>query len=215
MQYSLGPHIHSLSSTQHQYFSRNSGQILVLRRRARVNGFYGRKTLTVAGEGESKSSEVTDTDPEGKGEQREQPANRSDGRTTWTQLRVERQTHLPASREEAWQALQALLPEKEWKETSTVFTSLEAIYRYLIAIHSLVHRVIPGYSCCRHPQNTVKRLLFVLLHPQLIETLAQIWSLLLTVHAHAAEQSFNRLARSCCQLSAWPTALWNTYHQLT
>ena len=125
----------------------------------------------MAGEGKSKSSEVTDTDPEGKGEQREQPANRSDGRTTWTKLRVERQTHLPATREEAWQALQALLPENEWKETSTVFTSLEAIYRYLIAVHSLVQLVNPDYSRCRHPQHIVTRLLLVLLDPQLIETL--------------------------------------------
>lgn len=85
----------------------------------------------MASQGKSKSSKETHTDPEGKGEQREQPANRSDGRKTWTKLRVERQTHLPASREEAWQALQTLLPDKEWKETSTVFTSLEAIYRYL------------------------------------------------------------------------------------
>ena len=83
--------------------------------------------MTVAAD--AKSSEVTDTAPEGKGEQREQRANRTDGRTTWTKLRVERQTHLPASREEAWQALQTLLPEKEWKETSAVFASLEAIYR--------------------------------------------------------------------------------------
>ena len=129
MHNSLGPHIHLLSSTELQYFTRNSGQVFVSGRPARVNRFYGRKGLTVAGEGKSRSSEVTDTNPEGKGEQREQPANRSDGRTTWTKLRVERQTHLPASREEAWQALQTLLPENEWKETSTVFTSLEAIYR--------------------------------------------------------------------------------------
>ena len=129
MHNSLGAHIHSLSSTEHQYFSRNSGQVFVLGRRARANRFYGRKSLTVAGGENSESSKVTDTVPEGKGEQREQPANRSDGRKTWTKLRVERQTHLPASREEAWQALQTLLPENEWKETSTVFTSLEAIYR--------------------------------------------------------------------------------------
>ncbi len=82
-----------------------------------------------ASDHKSKSHKETDTTPEGKGEQREQPANRSDGRMTWTKLRVERQTHLPASREEAWQALQSLLPKKEWKETSAVFASLEAIYR--------------------------------------------------------------------------------------
>lgn len=82
-----------------------------------------------ANDNKSKSHRKTDTSPEGKGEQREQPANRTDGRTTWTKLRVERQTHLPASREEAWQALQSLLPKKEWKETSAVFASLEAIYR--------------------------------------------------------------------------------------
>jgi hypothetical protein len=82
-----------------------------------------------ASDDKSKSHQKTDTSPEGKGEQREQPANRTDGRMTWTKLRVERQTHLPASREEAWQALQSLLPKKEWKETSAVFASLEAIYR--------------------------------------------------------------------------------------
>lgn len=82
-----------------------------------------------ASDNKSKSHKKTDTSPEGKGEQREQPANRTDGRMTWTKLRVERQTHLPASREEAWQALQSLLPKKEWKETSAVFASLEAIYR--------------------------------------------------------------------------------------
>ncbi len=82
-----------------------------------------------ASDNDSKSHKQTDTSPEGKGEQREQPANRTDGRMTWTKLRVERQTHLPASREEAWQALQSLLPKKEWKETSAVFASLEAIYR--------------------------------------------------------------------------------------
>ncbi|DBA91526.1 TPA: hypothetical protein ACH3X1_003147 [Trebouxia sp. C0004] len=87
------------------------------------------RLLTRASDHKSKSHKETDTSPEGKGEQREQPANRTDGRTTWTKLRVERQTHLPASREEAWQALQSLLPKKEWKETSAVFASLEAIYR--------------------------------------------------------------------------------------
>lgn len=75
------------------------------------------------------SKKESDPSPEGKGSQREQPANRSDGEFTWTKLRVERQTHLPASREEAWTALQQLLPENEWKETSAVFSSLEAIYR--------------------------------------------------------------------------------------
>lgn len=85
--------------------------------------------MITASNSKSKSHKETDTSPEGKGEQREQPANRTDGRITWTKLRVERQTHLPASREEAWEALQSLLPSKEWKETSAVFASLEAIYR--------------------------------------------------------------------------------------
>ena len=89
----------------------------------------GQRCVIRAGNSTSKSSRQTDTSPEGKGEQREQPANRTDGRTTWTKLRVERQTHLPASREEAWQALQSLLPSHEWKEISAVFASLEAIYK--------------------------------------------------------------------------------------
>ena len=98
-------------------------------RRNRPSSSQRHRVLPCAGNRTSKSSEETDTAPEGKGEQREQPANRTDGRITWTKLRVERQTHLPASREEAWQALQSLLPEKEWKETSAVFAGLEAIYR--------------------------------------------------------------------------------------
>ena len=77
----------------------------------------------------AESEKTSDPTPEGKGNQREQPANRSDGEFTWTKLRVERQTHLPASREEAWSALQQLLPDNEWKTTSAVFSSLEAIYR--------------------------------------------------------------------------------------
>lgn len=79
---------------------------------------------------QAKSRKTTDTSPEGKGSQREQPANRSDGLYTWTKLRIERQTHLPASREEAWAALQELLPSDEWKAMSAVFASLESIYRY-------------------------------------------------------------------------------------
>lgn len=77
----------------------------------------------------AEADKKSDASPEGKGDQREQPANRSDGEFTWTKLRVERQTHLPASREEAWSALQQLLPGNEWKTTSAVFSSLEAIYR--------------------------------------------------------------------------------------
>ena len=77
----------------------------------------------------AEADKKSDASPEGKGDQREQPANRSDGEFTWTKLRVERQTHLPASREEAWSALQQLLPDNEWKTTSAVYSSLEAIYR--------------------------------------------------------------------------------------
>lgn len=108
--------------------------------------------LTHATDGNSKSHQETDTAPEGKGEQREQPANRTDGRKTWTQLRVERGTHLPASREEAWQALQSLLPQKEWKETSAVFASLEAIYRQalLFALQPATYTrgVCSTKACC-------------------------------------------------------------------
>lgn len=145
----LGPQRYSVSLRQHHCFNQYSRQAVVFGRRASFNRSYGRNSLTVAGQGKSKSSKETDTDPEGKGEQREQPANRSDGRTTWTKLRVERQTHLPASREEAWQALQTLLPDKEWKETSTVFTSLEAIYRYFIPAHSLMQMVSQLHAYCR------------------------------------------------------------------
>ena len=115
--------------------------------------------LTHAIDGKSNSHEETDTAPEGKGEQREQPANRTDGRKTWTQLRVERQTHLPASREEAWQALQSLLPQKEWKETSAVFASLEAIYRQALLLASqpasyiLIERS-SAHSLVMHSEST-------------------------------------------------------------
>ena len=46
-----------------------------------------------------------------------------------TKVRVERQTHLPASREEAWGALKQLAPEHAWKEVSPVLAALESIYR--------------------------------------------------------------------------------------
>ncbi len=46
-----------------------------------------------------------------------------------TKVRVERQTHLPASREEAWGALKQLAPEHAWKELSPVLAALESIYR--------------------------------------------------------------------------------------
>ena len=46
-----------------------------------------------------------------------------------TKVRVERQTHLPASREEAWGALRRLVSLDEWKELSAVFAALESIYR--------------------------------------------------------------------------------------
>lgn len=131
MQTSLRPQTYSITSVQPLQASRLSCQAVILGHRTRFLQSRDRRSLSVASEAKSESSEVTDTAPEGKGEQREQRANRTDGRTTWTKLRVERQTHLPASREEAWQALQTLLPEKEWKETSAVFASLEAIYRYL------------------------------------------------------------------------------------
>lgn len=45
-------------------------------------------------------------------------------------LQVERQTHLPASRYEAWEALRAMLPGELWKENAQVFGALESIYRY-------------------------------------------------------------------------------------
>ena len=46
-----------------------------------------------------------------------------------TRIRVERQTHLPATREEAWAALRQLVPPREWQEASGVFAALESIYR--------------------------------------------------------------------------------------
>ncbi|KAL3150907.1 hypothetical protein ABBQ32_000658 [Trebouxia sp. C0010 RCD-2024] len=129
MHTSLRPQTYSITSVQPLQLRGLSRQVVILGDRTRYLRPRHGRSLTVADEARSKSSKVTDTAPEGKGEQREQRANRTDGRTTWTKLRVERQTHLPASREEAWQALQTLLPEKEWKETSAVFASLEAIYR--------------------------------------------------------------------------------------
>ena len=58
-----------------------------------------------------------------------QPSNASDGRTSWAKLRVERQTHLPATREEAWRALRELVPSDQWPDTAEVFASLELIHR--------------------------------------------------------------------------------------
>lgn len=48
-----------------------------------------------------------------------------------TKVRVERQTHLPASREEAWGALRQLVSRQQWRELSAVFAALESIYRCL------------------------------------------------------------------------------------
>ncbi len=48
-----------------------------------------------------------------------------------TKVRVERQTHLPASREEAWGALRRLVSQDDWKELSAVFAALESIYRHV------------------------------------------------------------------------------------
>ena len=50
-----------------------------------------------------------------------------------TRLRVERQQHLPTSRDEAWLALQSLIPEAEWDESAEVFSALESIYRCVMA----------------------------------------------------------------------------------
>ncbi len=49
-----------------------------------------------------------------------------------TKVRVERQTHLPASREEAWGALKQLAPEHAWRELSPVLAALESIYRCVV-----------------------------------------------------------------------------------
>ena len=46
-----------------------------------------------------------------------------------TKVRVERQTHLPASREEAWGALRQLVSREQWRQLSAVFAALESIYR--------------------------------------------------------------------------------------
>ena len=45
-------------------------------------------------------------------------------------LQVERQTHLPAHRQEAWQALQSLVPSSLWQTHAPIFISLESIYRW-------------------------------------------------------------------------------------
>ena len=66
--------------------------------------------------------------PAGVPDKSEQPAKT-------TRIRVERQTHLPATREEAWAALRQLVPPREWQEASGVFAALESIYRS--AQHSL------------------------------------------------------------------------------
>ena len=47
-----------------------------------------------------------------------------------TRLRVERQVHLPASRDEAWLALQSLVHPDHWNDSAHVFSALENIYRY-------------------------------------------------------------------------------------
>ncbi len=122
-------HCRPISQAVQRQASKISPALSVKHGSRRVLRSLRQRNVVSASNSNSKSSKETDTAPEGKGEQREQPANRTDGRMTWTKLRVERQTHLPASREEAWQALQSLLPSKEWKETSAVFASLEAIYR--------------------------------------------------------------------------------------
>ena len=44
-------------------------------------------------------------------------------------LQVERQTHLPANRQEAWQGLKVLVPEGQWHLYSPIFAALESIYR--------------------------------------------------------------------------------------
>ena len=46
-----------------------------------------------------------------------------------TRLRVERQVHLPASREEAWGALRHLIPDDQWDDAFPVFGALESIFR--------------------------------------------------------------------------------------
>ena len=129
MHASFGSSSWSITTIKPQQFTQVPCQPVFVRQRPCLERSQRSRFVTFAGNSKSKSAKETDTAPEGKGEQREQPANRTDGRITWTKLRVERQTHLPASREEAWQALQSLLPKREWKETSAVFASLEAIYR--------------------------------------------------------------------------------------
>ncbi len=44
-------------------------------------------------------------------------------------LQVERQTHLPANRQEAWQGLQKLVPQDQWQHYYPIFAALESIYR--------------------------------------------------------------------------------------
>lgn len=64
---------------------------------------------------------------------------------TATRVRVERQTHLPASREEAWAALKQLVPREEWQEMSAVFVALENIYR---CTHLLSRRITSSSVFC-------------------------------------------------------------------
>jgi hypothetical protein len=52
---------------------------------------------------------------------------------TATRVRVERQTHLPACREEAWAVLRLLVPADNWKDISPVFAAMESIYRCMDA----------------------------------------------------------------------------------
>lgn len=58
--------------------------------------------------------------------------DQSDQPAKTTRIRVERQTHLPATREEAWAALRQLVPPREWQQASGVFAALESIYRHAI-----------------------------------------------------------------------------------
>lgn len=53
-----------------------------------------------------------------------------------TRLRVERQVHLPASRDEAWGALKHLIPDQQWNDAFQLFGALESIYRCSNIWHS-------------------------------------------------------------------------------
>lgn len=46
-----------------------------------------------------------------------------------TRVEVERQTHLPATRDETWTGLRLVVPDLEWRECSAVFAAMESIYR--------------------------------------------------------------------------------------